>query len=286
MGLVTFTIPFRAENPDRIRNLNTVLHFLTKNFDARIIVAEMGIGNSFSQWYDESFKNLDHIFVCDNTGNFHKTRLLNIAANACTTDIICSHDADTIAPIAQYINALQQIQNKECEMCFAYDIGVTNLKEDLHPFICSGSLQHYKIEGEEKRMRGHIGENKLGCPSGGVFLMRRDKFWEGGGENEYFKNYNVEDAERLDRFLNLGYKINRAKGMLFHLDHEKGHTSTWHNHLHQDGHKYYEAIKKLKGAHLREYMLYNFDYLNNYESYPKYAIPPFRKRNVSDSGSN
>ncbi|MDA3853193.1 MAG: hypothetical protein PF444_02990 [Bacteroidales bacterium] len=38
----------------------------------------------------------------------------------------------------------------------------------------------------------------------------------------------IEDGERVNRWLNLGYKFKRTEGVMFHLSHDRGKNSIYH----------------------------------------------------------
>ena len=50
-----------------------------------------------------------------------------------------------------------------------------------------------------------------------------------GMENQHFTSWGPEDIERPKRMTNLGYKVKRMKGPLFHLPHERKANSGYIN---------------------------------------------------------
>ena len=60
-------------------------------------------------------------------------------------------------------------------------------------------------------------------------MANRQTYVDAGLENENFYGWGLEDGERYYRWLNLGYKVKRIPGPLFHLSHGRGINSTFHN---------------------------------------------------------
>ena len=70
-------------------------------------------------------------------------------------------------------------------------------------------------------------ETLLDMMKGGAFLANRNSYIVSGMENENFYGWGPEDFERYSRWKNLGYKISRVKGNLYHLTHSRGTNSTY-----------------------------------------------------------
>jgi hypothetical protein len=81
------------------------------------------------------------------------------------------------------------------------------------------------LEQNVKKMKEMYPPN----PLGGAFLANLDSYKGSGLENENFYGWGLEDGERYYRWENLGYKIQRIPGPLFHLSHGRGINSTFHN---------------------------------------------------------
>ena len=66
-------------------------------------------------------------------------------------------------------------------------------------------------------------------PVGGVFLANLQAYVDSGLENENFYGWGLEDVERYNRWMNLGYRVKRVPGTIFHLNHGRGINSIYHN---------------------------------------------------------
>ena len=89
-------------------------------------------------------------------------------------------------------------------------------------------LQDPKIEFLLKNMK-KMKEMYPPNPLGGAFLANLESYKESGLENESFYGWGMEDVERFYRWGNMGYKIKRVPGPLFHLTHPRGQNSNFHD---------------------------------------------------------
>lgn len=237
---VTFNIPFKIDTPERLRNIKIVLDFLNKNFDTNIILCENDIDQKFHE-----VGNFKHMFIPRGDYLMHRTHCLNVMARASTTPIIVNYDTDVLFPIAQYVQAVKVIRENRFDMVYPYDgrfidliePHITNIRaslsvENLTP--ASGNLIHPKSVG-------------------GAIFWNKQKFIEGGLENERFISWGWEDNERLHRFGTLGYRISRIEGVLYHISHPRSPNSANTQHqAYYDNEKEYHRILSLSREVLRQ----------------------------------
>jgi hypothetical protein len=81
---------------------------------------------------------------------------------------------------------------------------------------------------------------------GGAVFYKKNSFLSGGLENENFISYAPEDQERYYRFGKLGYKIQRIKGCLYHIDHYVGVNSYTQHPLYKANEKEYHRIRAIQ----------------------------------------
>ena len=209
---VTFTIPLWVDSPQRLENIQFVIEFLNKNFDTRILVWEEGPQES-------NLHGCEHIFHKNNNPLFHHTRMLNEMARWAETDIIVNYDCDVIFPLDRYINSAKAIRNKKYDGIFPYG--------GLFVDIDRKWMNHIHITN---RVADCLAKRVLSSQSvGGCIFWNRDKFIEGGMENENFLSWGYEDDECYHRFIKLGYRIGRLEGQLYHLQHPRGINSNINN---------------------------------------------------------
>ena len=77
-------------------------------------------------------------------------------------------------------------------------------------------------------------------------------------EYEKFYGWGPEDAGRYVLWINLGYRVERVKGALFHLPHPVGLTSTFANEVIEiQNRKEFQKICSMSKQQLKEYVVLN-----------------------------
>ena len=100
--------------------------------------------------------------------------------------------------------------------------------------------------------------------SGHVQFFKTKSYIEGGMENENFKSWGPEDAERLYRFITLGYNVSRINDWVYHLEHARGENS-WYNNPHMQNNKnLWESLQRMNKDQLKQYYS-SQDYLKKYK---------------------
>jgi 2-polyprenyl-3-methyl-5-hydroxy-6-metoxy-1,4-benzoquinol methylase len=206
----TFTIPVCYDHQDRKNNLGLSVCMLQKDFDTNIIIQEQG-GKHF-EYMGQYCK-----YMTFDGPLFHRTRMLNQMAEAAQTPIICNWDADNIIPPMQIFEAVERIRNG-CDMVYPFDGRSARVPREpnfkkVEKFLDAGVLQdNFK------------GMDKYDSVGHAVFFDKAS-FIHGGGENEYMISWGPEDTERYERFKRLGFKVEKIKGPVFHMDHYVGMNS-------------------------------------------------------------
>lgn len=234
---VTFTIPFKLDTPERLRNIKIVIDYLNAHFKTNIIICE----NSDNKQFNET-GNYKYFYIPRGDYLMHRTHCLNVMAKMATTPIVVNYDTDVLFPIAQYVQSVKVIRENKYDMVYPYDgrfidliePHITNIRnnlsvENLNP--SSGNMIHPKSVG-------------------GAIFWNRAKFIEGGMENERFVSWGWEDNERLHRFGILGYRISRVEGVLYHLSHPRSPNSanTQHKAYYDNEVEYHRILSLSKDA--------------------------------------
>lgn len=212
----TFTIPVSYDHKDRRQNLELGVCMIQRSYDTNIYIGE-GLSNKFeymSQWCKYRHFEMD---------KFHRTRMLNEMAWDSDTEIIVNWDADVFVPEVQVVVSIDLIRRGDLDGAYPYDGRFARVPripwfEQLEKSLDVGIFHAQRFRGTSL--------DKERSSVGGAVIWNRKKFFEGGGENEYFISHAPEDAERWDRFHLLGYKIRRIGGQLFHMDHWVGPNSS------------------------------------------------------------
>ncbi len=217
---LTVVIPVRIDSKERRENLDTVLDSLLNTTDAFIIIMEADMEQRY--YRKEENHNLAYIFVEDNNPIFHRTRYLNKLMDLAKTNIVGVWDTDVIVDAAQIKKAVSAVKNG-ITLCYPY--GGCCL------FLSSAQSEKVRdnvISFLEDRNFDEKETVSMGRPSaGGAFVVNKQHYLKGGGENENFYGWGPEDAERLKRMEILEEPTQRIEGPLFHLYHPRGINSTF-----------------------------------------------------------
>lgn len=214
----TFTIPVAYDHQDRKENLDLCIAMIKKYFNTNIIVFEQhaeGTPPAFEYlqvnvYYSDPYKN-----------KFHRTKMLNEMAKISRTQFIFNWDADIFIAPLQIWEAINHLR-AGADMVYPYGWAFARIPrkvwfetirkhEDIG--IVGDTIFRGMMKYDTKSLGGAVGFNK-------------EKFIEGGMENENFISYGAEDSERMVRFYKLGYKIERTYGPnMYHIDHFVGPNS-------------------------------------------------------------
>ena len=220
---VTFVIPVRIDSPERARNLDVLIDYLIRRFDATILVLEADRCRRY--FLKNPHHRIRYFFVEDQNPVFHRTFYLNMLYCKVDTPIIAVWDTDVLACPEQVADTVAQIRVGKAVFGIPYDGRVYQVTAELS--------QRY---GETKKMdilQHSAGEFDImygDVSTGGAFIVDRKKYLRAGGENEFFLGWGPEDLERVKRMEILYPKpIYRANGPLFHLWHPKYLNSNYAN---------------------------------------------------------
>lgn len=219
----TFLIPLRIDAHIRIENVLLVTEFLITHFDTNIKVLECAPYNN-GLLEKLLHKTIEYSFKEDNDPIFYRTKYINLMARTTVTPYIAVWDADVIAPVTQIEKSIELLRNGEADFVYPYE----KLFLDTTPILRKLFLQEGRIEVLEQNTK-KMKEMYIPDPVGGGFMANLNAYKHAGLENENFYGWGPEDHERFHRWENLGCKIKRIPGHLFHLSHGRGINSSYHN---------------------------------------------------------
>jgi len=219
---LTILIPVRLDTIDRLENILAVTQYLISNCEANIWVAEFSSNNNglLEKLLD---KCIQYSFHEDHDSILHRTKFLNQMAMDVDTSLVAVWDTDVIVPKHQIAKAVEALRTGETDFVYPYE----KLFLDTSPILRKLYLKEEHIEVLEQNSK-KMKEMYLPNPVGGAFLARTEAYRKAGLENEDFYGWGMEDGERYYRWINLGYKIKRIPGPLFHLTHGRGINSNFH----------------------------------------------------------
>jgi len=252
----TFIIPLRIETADRMRNIITILIYLSRNFDTKIIVKEVDESSVYEREVlpileqalePEWLECITHIFEKSDDFTFHRTKILNDMLWMVDTPVVVNYDSDILLPLETYINATNMIakgwvhpdveNGKPVKVIYPYGCGNYQFQchvgdNEVTNFINSGFNYEY--------FNGHM--RQWDAKYGFCQFFDTEEYKKLGGENENFVAYGYEDDERHFRF-NLLSSVARIDDYVYHLEHGRTKNSWFNNPYCEDNKKLWEMLK-------------------------------------------
>ena len=265
----TFIIPIRIESEDRMRNVVTVLAYLLKNFDTKVILKEVDVESVFEDqvlpqivdFLGDNINNLTHVFEKSDDPVFYRMKILNEMIDMADTKVIANYDCDVLFKKETYVESVKMIMDG---FDLVYPYGFGNYQKQV--FIDDDGVsefinEDFDFEVLDKKSRMYDAQY------GHVQFVNRKSYILAGMENENFRGSSPEDKERFYRFDKMGYSVGRIDDIVYHLEHSRG-ANSWPNSV--QGNPYmkqnfdeWEKIQKMTGHQLRSYYS-NQEYLKKY----------------------
>lgn len=239
---LTFTIPFKKDSDERLENIVTIIKYLKKYFHTNIMVYEQDSVRNFPNIPDVNYE-----FIQSENILLPRTHILNKMAKMTTTTYIANYDTDVLMCPDQYKIAISLLRENKTDGVFPYDGRFFNFINDNRKKI----IDSLDVTGLNEK-DGHLNHpNSVG----GAIFWNKQKFIEGGMENQNFISWGWEDTERANRFLKLGFRMCRVNGILYHLNHPTSINSSNTSHTaYNENYKEYCKVASMNPAQLREYI--------------------------------
>ena len=268
----TFIIPIRIESEDRMRNVVTVLAYLLKNFDTKVILKEVDVESVFEDqvlpqivdFLGDNINNLTHVFEKSDDPVFYRMKILNEMIDMADTKVIANYDCDVLFKKETYVESVKMIMDG---FDLVYPYGFGNYQKQV--FIDDDGVsefinEDFDFEVLDKKSRMYDAQY------GHVQFVNRKSYILAGMENENFRGSSPEDKERFYRFDKMGYSVGRIDDIVYHLEHSRG-SNSWPNSV--QGNPYmkqnfdeWEKIQKMSENQLRSYYS-NQEYLKKYANF-------------------
>lgn len=265
----TFIIPIRIESEDRMRNVVTVLAYLLKNFDTKVILKEVDVESVFEDqvlpqiedFLGDNINNLTHVFEKSDDPVFYRMKILNEMIDMADTKVIANYDCDVLFKKETYVESVKMIMDG---FDLVYPYGFGNYQKQV--FIDDDGVsefinEDFDFEVLDKKSRMYDAQY------GHVQFVNRKSYILAGMENENFRGSSPEDKERFYRFDKMGYSVGRIDDIVYHLEHSRG-SNSWPNSV--QGNPYmkqnfdeWEKIQRMSENQLRSYYS-NQEYLKKY----------------------
>jgi len=198
---MTFTIPIRVNNEERLRHLMTTVKKIKEFFRTNIIVGELSKHGTvelrrFCRLYD-----CGYVYFKTNEPYFHRTKLLNDLARIVNTPFLANIDGDIAMENNAIIEGVNLLRGTNFDVVIPYNGTVVNIIDKKNSNITSKNAY------------------------GGAVFWDKEGFFRCGMENEYFIDWGFEDNERLTRAKKLGLAIKKLPMYkLYHLNHSRSNN--------------------------------------------------------------
>ena len=257
----TFIIPVCVESQDRLNNAKTVIGYLNHHFNTNIIIHELSDGDSRLPFLNK-FKNLtiEHIIEESDMSTYHRTRQLNEMLDIVKTKVVVNYDIDVLLPVPTYIKSTEIILNDKSDIVYPYGDG-----EFQKRIFTTFNRNRFDFEFD----LDYITENDYdmwNAKHGHCIFLNTDKYKSCGGENELFIAYGPEDTERYERFVKMGYKVDRINDLVYHLEHSRTPFSDVNNSYFNQNNLLYKSLNSMNKEEIINYYN-NITYKNKYKTF-------------------
>ena len=252
----TFIVPLRIESTDRLRNVIVSTCYLLDNTDAQVIIKEVDTASTFAvsalpqirECVGARAENLKHVFEESKDEVFHRTRILNDMTMMADTPVVVNYDCDILLPLTSYEESEKLIMDGTYDVVYPYGDGNWQYQVFADDDLVSRFInEEYKLS--VLREKSKVYDAKYGFCQ----FFNRQKYIEGGLENEHFIAYGYEDNERWYRFNTMGYHVGRLDAHVYHLEHARTANSWFTNPYIQQNKDLYERIQGMNREELHEY---------------------------------
>ena len=212
---LTFLFPLKPDSIIRIENLLATSGYILRNFNTNLSVLEVSA-------YNNSFLSkllnpkIVYSLLEDKDPIFHRTKYRNLMAKEVKTSFLAVWDVDVIVDKQLIIDTIEKLRNGKADVAFPYNGEFYDTSEIIRTLFIKNNriqiLHKYKDYMSMIYKNSHIG---------GAYIISTEKYRQTGMENENFYGWGNEDFERYSRWLNLGFKIYRAPGCMYHLSHPR-----------------------------------------------------------------
>lgn len=265
---LTFLIPIKLETPDRVRNITTVLSYLIKNYDAKILVREYDVCSRFQdsvmnflckKFDSQSLKKLNFSYTPQDKNYFHKTKILNDLLEISDTEVVCNYDADVILPVASVKKAYENIISKKSDAVYPYGAGIYQkavlYNSEVYEEFINSNMDEEDIQ--KLQLHSQISTSTIGWCQ----FIRRKNYIDSFMMNENFASWGPEDCELFYRLNVMGNKVDRIDDVIYHLEHARSNDSWFSNPNWQENVRMWEWIRRQNKETLINYYK-NQEYIN------------------------
>ena len=250
---LTFLIPTRIETEDRLRNIISVVSYLLKHTDAKVIIKEVAPHNNFlfralpiiKKYVDVS--NLTSLYEESNEPLFCKSKVLNDLIVESDTKFVANYDADCILPVESYHNAYAMLENDQADVVYPYQCGIYQWRSTYNMNIFNSFMNTFSTNVLDKNKS--LSNSTIGWTQ----FIKRQTYIDCYMMNENFVSWGCEDDEFYFRMSTLGNRIARVNNYVYHLEHSRTHNSWFSNPNFNNNYNLWNTIKTFDRNQLVNY---------------------------------
>lgn len=238
MNEIDFLIPLYIDHDDRISNFLNIVNILTEYGATNIHVEEHFHDTPKAENLLKNKITYSNLKIQDSF--FNKMFCVNNLAKKTNNKYLSIYDVDVVVTKKDLKQSIKMLE-EGFDFVYPYNGKFFDVPKN--------QIQSFLSKKEIKTDVCRLANNNS---VGGCVIFKRNVFNDGGMCNPNFKNCGYDDNEIQSRFLKLDYKMGRTNNPLFHLEHQRTHTSTGVNVF--DNHNMHEfmRINKMSKTELLE----------------------------------
>ena len=217
---ITYIIPLKIDNNQKIINIITSLIYLLHNFkNSKILIKEVDQYPFFLEKVLPQIKkriptkNIIYLFEKNKSKYFHQTRILNDLILKSNTKIVATYDVNTILPVKNHLIAYNSISKGVSDIVYPYGCGFYKQNVIEFDLIFNNFIKsNFNFDLLNVTSKTSISTIDF-CQ-----FFEREKIISGYMFNENFLDIHKAYQEFFYRFNCLGYSVNRYYGFIWHLD--------------------------------------------------------------------
>lgn len=217
---LTFIIPYRkSDDPDREKNLDITLRYLSKIGIHNVIISEHANVTTKSYLFDNYanlFKSFKVVFTEANSAAFNLAKTINNGVVASNTPYIAYSDVDCLTK-KKNINYALELLHKGFDVVHPFNKRVTDIIDK----------ETFKINFDFDTVDST--EQDRPWADGGIVFWNKRSFISVGMSNEYFTGWGGEDNDIMTRASLCHLKQYRINDTLYHLYHYRPLKRTQNN---------------------------------------------------------
>lgn len=233
---IDILIPLYIDHLDRIDNYNNIIKILKKYDIKNIFVQEHYLDNPKANSLFLDYVNYSHKKI--QTDFFNKMECVNDIVKMSHNKYVAVYDVDVVVVKKDLEESISKF-NEGYDFVYPYNGTFLDVhKNDIKNFLENGEIDINRCNVLHRNS----------C--GGCVIFKREVFINGGMCNPNFKNVGYDDDELKGRFLKLNYKMARTSNPIFHLNHERTHTSYGISQYEMHNKKEFDRIMNMTNSEL------------------------------------